>query len=165
MLTQERLKEILHYNPATGLFTWLVRPGKFSRRRIGDIAGYSRPDDGYVTIRIDGRGYYGHRLAFLYMTGKFPDHDGEHKNTDGSDNRWENLREATRSQNLANTKVKRNSVTGVKGVSIHHSGKYKARILLNGKPVNLGHYDTIEFAAAAYAKAANDKSGEFARVA
>lgn len=161
MLTQERLKEVLHYDPETGLFTWLVRPGKFSRKRVGDVAGYSRPDDGYVEIKIDGKSYYGHRLAFLYMTGSFPEHDGEHKNTNGSDNRWKNLRPATRSQNLGNTNVKRNSATGIKGVGVHHTGRFYARFRYK----NLGVFDTAELASAAYSKAANDYFGEFARTA
>lgn len=165
MLTQERLKEVLNYDPLAGLFTWLIRPGKFSRKRIGDIAGYSRPDDGYVSIRIDGKNYYAHRLAFLYMTDSFPENDTDHINTDGSDNRWENLRLATRSQNLGNVKVKRNSATGIKGVGIHHTGRFYARIRLRGKEINLGCFDTPELASAAYAKAANDQFGEFARAA
>lgn len=91
MLTAERLREVLEYDPAIGVFRWLIKPcGQIS---IGDIAG-CRHGEGYVQIRVIGRIYLAHRLAWLYMTGEWPISLIDHRNLDRSDNRWSNLREA-----------------------------------------------------------------------
>jgi hypothetical protein len=104
MLTQERLQEVLEYNPDTGIFVWKINKG--SRARKGQIAGCADKKVGnkpvYIGIRIDGKLYDAQRLAFLYMNGEFPKLLVDHKNRNGLDNRWENLKEVTYSESNKN---------------------------------------------------------------
>lgn len=159
-LTQERLKECLSYNPATGLFTWLVQRGP---RRPGDTAS-AKDRDGYVTIRLDGRNYFAHRLAWFYMTGEWPAADIDHRELDPDDNRWDSLRECSRSQNMANTRRRCTNTSGVKGVYwCKQQRKWRVRIKQNYKYVHLGMFDDISDAAQAYLRAAEAIFGEFAR--
>lgn len=160
-ITQKQLKELLRYDPETGLFTWMVNR---VRVRPGDIAG-KRRKDGYVVIVIDGVSYSAHRLAWLYMTGSFPSLMVDHINLDGCDNRWANLRLATNSQNQANTSAPSNNTSGFKGVSWRPAEKkWAANLGVGRKKVSLGYYDTPEEAHAAYAVAASEHHGSFARV-
>ena len=95
MLTQERLKELLEYDPETGFFTRLIgRSGP--RARSGDVAGCDN-GQGYIRIYVDGRPYKGHRLAWFYVHGAWP-REIDHINGDKSDNKLANLRPATRSR-------------------------------------------------------------------
>jgi len=120
---------------------------------------------GYLEIRIGGRNYKVHRLAFLYMTGIWPPHEIDHINNDRADNRWANLGMATHAKNICNVPVRKHSASGVKGVSWHSRlSKWKAQISLNGKTRYLGIRDTCEEAAALYADAAVKYHGEFARI-
>lgn len=163
MVTQKRLKQLLSYDPKTGLFTRLVgRRGP--NARAGDVAGCDN-GQGYIRIYVDGKPYKGHRLAWLYMTGEWvPEVD--HENTDRSDNRWDNLREATRAQNRTNCGPYKNCTSGLKGVSFYkRTGKWKAQIQSGGKKVGLGYFVTKEAAHAAYVSAAHELHGEFARAA
>jgi hypothetical protein len=107
-LTQERLKELLHYNPDTGDFTWIVTKGGVLR---GSVAG-SKDNYGYLIIRVDVQRYKAHRLAFLYMENKFPLDQVDHINRIRDDNRWINLRNATGSENQQN-KVSNTDFIGV----------------------------------------------------
>jgi hypothetical protein len=162
-LTQKRLKEVLNYDPETGEFTWLVSAGR--RVRVGDVAGYQRPD-GYCRIQIDGRNYRAHRLAWLHMTGEWPPHQIDHINGDPSDNRTSNLRPATHSQNMANSRKPRHNTSGFKGVSWQAAQrKWVASLKVNGRTRFLGRFDCPAAAHAAYVAAAVKHSGEFARVA
>ncbi len=159
VLTQARLKELLHYNPDTGVFTWLQSRSVVKK---GDVAG-STYGPGYQGIGIDGTVYLSHRLAFLYMTNVVPEHEVDHKNNRKTDNRWENLRQATRTQNLRNVGVRACSKSGIKGVRfIKKQGKWSARIRHNKKQIWLGVFDTCEQAANAYKNAAEKLHGEFA---
>ncbi len=164
MLTADRLRELLIYDPATGLFRWRVdRLGYRGNAYVkaGQAADHVEAA-GYVVIRIDGKRYKAHRLAFLYMTGAFPPDFVDHINGHRADNRWQNLRPATRSQNGGNRGLNTRNKTGVKGV--YPEGKrYRAMIQMNGKQSRLGTFDTIAEAQAAYLKAANDAFGDFAR--
>ena len=99
-LTVERLRELLSYDPATGKFLWRV--GR-QCMRAGAVAGATEVQ-GYRVIKIDGKIYKAHRLAWLYVTGEWPPEEIDHKNTDPQDNVWSNLRLATHSQNQANAK-------------------------------------------------------------
>jgi HNH endonuclease len=99
--SQEYLKSILHYDPETGVWTW-IKPPKHNLRLLDREAGYARSPDGYRVIRIWGAPYYASRLACLYMTGKWPDEEMDHINRDPTDDRWDNLREATSSLNKYN---------------------------------------------------------------
>lgn len=163
MLTQERLKELLSYDPETGLFTRLVgRSGP--NARAGDIAGCDN-GKGYIRIYVDGKPYKAHRLAWFYMTGEWvPEVD--HENTIKSDNRWDNLRKATRGQNRGNTRAYKNNTSGLKGVSFNkRTARWAAQIQKDGVKVGLGYYATAEDAHAAYVIAAKKYFGEFARAA
>ena len=155
-LTIERLRELLHYNPATGIWTWLQDIN--IRVRAGMIAGTC--EDGYIRIRIDNHKYLGHRLAWFYMTGTWPAKI-DHKNTKRDDNRWSNLRVATHKQNCANSPGKKRSLP--KGVYLTPRNKYQASIQIDGKPMYLGQFDTPEAASDAYFRAAVAAHGEFAR--
>ena len=145
-MTQDELKEKLLYEPDTGKFFWKVKPAK--RIAIGTEAGYSCGQ--YSVIRINGVLYYAHRLAVLYMTGKFPEHVVDHDNRDKKDNRWKNLVATTRIQNHRNSKKKKNNSSGFNGVHWEtRKNKWAAVITVNYKAKFLGYFDTKEEAAAA----------------
>jgi len=160
-LTAKRLREVLHYDPETGVFTWAVT---LSQRAIaGSVAG-SVHASGYRYIGIDGQRYPAQRLAWLYMTGEWPSDLVDHENLTPGDDRWSNLREATRAQNAWNAPCHRDNTTGFKGVYWHKAaGKWMAQIKANGRLVYLGLFTDINAAAAAYAGAAHRFHGEFAR--
>jgi hypothetical protein len=161
-LTQERLKELLTYNPETGLFHWLVRTS--NRTDVGKQAGHCEKRLGYVLIELDGRLYQAQRLAWLYMHGHWPEFEIDHENGNPSDNRFLNLRAATHSQNLKNVKRPSHNTSGFKGVHLHRqSGRWRARIRANGKYYSLGLHTTKELAHAAYREGAIRLHGEFAR--
>lgn len=162
MITQEYLKSILNYDPNTGYFTWKVRLANATL--IDGDAGWSNKD-GYTEIQIQGKSYRAGRLAWLYMTGKWPKDEIDHKDLNKSNDKWENLREADRNQNLYNLPTYKNNLLGVKGVGFHRaSGKFRARISVDGKHKNLGLFNSIEEAKAAYDKVALARRGEFARL-
>ena len=143
-ITCERLKELVAYDPYTGVFTW----AKTRRRcRLGDRAGCNRRD-GYLIIRLDDTLYLGHRLAWLYMTGVWPSKLLDHIDQDKTNCRWANLREANASQNGQNKKAAPNK-TGFSGVYAS-AGRYKAQLKKNRKVVWCGSFDTAEAAHKAY---------------
>jgi hypothetical protein len=156
-LTVERLKEVLHYDPATGVFRWLY-DSPTSPRQAGSIAGSSYKGS-YWRINIDGRRYAAHRLAYLYMTGTWPPSDLDHINRDRCDSRWANLRLANKSQNGANS-VRHNRF-GMRGV-YQARGSLYSQIRKNGRTIYLGIFDTPDEAHAAFKKAAAELHGEFA---
>lgn len=163
---QERLKELLSYDPLTGVFLWKVDRSNIKR---GTLAGrYDKA--GYIRIGIDGREYRAHRLAWLYMTGEWPEIFLDHRDMDKNNNAWSNLRLATKSQNAANIGPLKSNTSGIKGVSFHSGGAkggkpWQANITKNGKAMGLGIFATKEEARAAYAAAAERLFGEFARAA
>jgi hypothetical protein len=160
-LTVERLREVLHYDPLSGVFTWLTNRG--SRGRVGKVAGCVKVGR-HTLIMIDKVLYKAHRVAFLYMTGRWPDPDCDHRDLEKSNNIWGNIREATRSQNMANTPLRLTNKSGLKGVSwsASHNG-WKAQITINYKNNYLGTFKTKEEAPSAYCGAARACHGEFAR--
>lgn len=159
MLTQQRLKQVLKYDPDTGLFTWLWRRGSI---QIGDPAGHLHPS-GYISISVDGEPYRAHRLAFLWMLGRWPEKtDVDHINRNRSDNRWTNLREATRSENLFNSQRRSDNSTGQRGVYFNKSAqKFKVEIWCDGDRYHLGYFDDLVQATAMYEGAARLVHGEF----
>lgn len=160
-LTASRLRELLHYDPETGMFTWKDEVRERRAVKPGQRAGIIL-DNGYLQIGVDRKKYQAHRLAWLYMTGEWPPHQVDHIDLNKSNNIWTNLRSATRSQNMANIAAKNR--LGVKGVT--KVGKaYRADIFSNGKMLYLGTYATIEAASAAYFERAKQLHGEFARAA
>jgi hypothetical protein len=159
LLTAERLKETLQYDPVTGVFCWLKPSG--ARVIPGQIAGCVK-DTGHRRIAIDGNQHQAHRLAWLYMTGEWPSHHVDHINQVRDDNRWINLRLATRSQNAANSSTPRASRTGVRGVDwFEDRGLFRARIVKNRKLHSLGYFKTSEEASAAYLAARERMFGAF----
>jgi hypothetical protein len=96
------------------------------------------------------------------MTGEWPENEIDHRNREKDDNRWSNLRPANRSQNCANEKMNCRNLSGLKGVSVER-GRYRAKIVINGKIHRLGSHRTPEDAHAAYAVKAVELFGEFAR--
>lgn len=150
MLTPERLREVLHYDPEAGVWTWRVRSG--GKSTIGSPAGY-RDTHGYIKISVDNRRYYAHRLAFLYVAGSWPADQVDHIDRDRANCRWANLRECDRTANARNTGARRRNKLGVKGVLRLPGGNYQARIYRDGRGRHLGCFPTIEAASAAYRRA------------
>ena len=154
-LTQSRLKELLHYDPETGIFTRRVACS--FRAPVGAVAGWVT-GHGYRSVSIDYKPHLMHRLAFLYMTGEWPPEDVDHINGNRTDNRWANLRHASRSennQNIAGPKS-HNRSTGLLGAWPSRNGGFFSRIRVNGKITKLGHFPTPEAAHAAYLKAKDE---------
>jgi len=162
-VSRARLKEVLHYDPKTGVFTRLKMTG--CKGVVGAQVGALK-QHGYVGITIDGCFKYAHQLAFLYMTGVIPK-EIDHKNGERADNRWENLREATRTQKNGNQKKYRGKwpkgVVKLKTKKPTHKA-FWARIHKGNRAVSLGLFHTPEEAHEAYLEAAKEYFGEaFAR--
>lgn len=162
VLTAGRLRQLVTYCPETGHFTWNYSLG--SRAAAGQRAGCLCRTSGRRLLRVDGRVYLEHRLAWLYMTGKWPTLEVDHIDMESDNNRWINLREATSSQNKANRKALSTNRSGIKGVSFHKAaGKWSAQINVNGKKRHLGLFSNPQAAHEAYKGAAERTFGEFAR--
>ena len=159
MLTQERLKELLHYDPETGVFTARVNRGSV---QIGAKAGGE--NRGYIRIGVKNKKYFAHRLAWFYVHGCWPSKELDHINGKRPDNRLSNLREATRAQNNSNRPVHRRNEYGKKGAYfIKNRNKWRALIGKDKRLIHLGYFDSAEEAQAAYIAAARTHYGEFAR--
>lgn len=143
MLTQQTLKEYLHYDPETGVFTWIKKSARHTK--IGSVAGTNLR--GYTRIYLFGKGYYAHTLAVLYMDGYLPE-CVDHKNHVTLDNRWVNLRACTLSENQCNRLLNKNNKSGVKGVYYKKQyGKWSTQITFKKRVYFFGNYDTIDEAA------------------
>lgn len=148
-LTAIRLREVLSYDPETGVFIWRIYIN--GRAQAGDVAG--GVSVGYARIAIDGVRYKAHRLAWFYVHGIWPVSEIDHINGNKADNRIENMREAVHDKNLQNQrKAHCNNKAGVLGVSLTKRGRYVAMIQSNGVQKYLGSYATSEEASAAYLK-------------
>jgi len=149
MLTQAKLKELFDYDPTTGVFVRLVT---VSNQTVGNVVGCA-DSNGYLQVSIKGKQYYMHRLAFLFVEGYFPEHFVDHMNGRVTDNRWENLREASRSCNMQNCRL---SITNKSGfIGVHwdkHAAKWKAQITINNKLIYIGLYKSATDAAIARVK-------------
>lgn len=156
-LTASRLRELLDYDPVTGVFRWKPqkdKPRKWNSRWSGKIAGWAATT-GYWMVSIDRRDYIASRLAWLHMTGEWPLLFLDHKDGNRTNNRIENLRPATKAENAQNLKVFKNNTSGFHGV--HRSGRrtmpWKSEICTNGRRIHLGRFKTPEEAHAAYLSA------------
>lgn len=145
MLTQNELKRLLEYDPESGIFTRRVSRGGM---KAGSVAGCLRPY-GYTSIRVGGKDYQSHRLAFLYMEGYMPENEIDHINRDPGDNRWSNLREVSRQCNIRNASVHSANKSRVKGVCWDRSrNKWMAQVMVDGINHCLGRFNDLAEAAA-----------------
>ena len=158
-LTQEELKKILTYNLDTGDFVWAMELS--FRAGVGKKAG-CLDRAGYTVIRIKGKLYKAHRLAWLYMTGEWPVSLIDHINGVKADNRFCNLREATKSQNAVNSHNGVGGEVGYRGVYLNGCG-FTASITYNKKRIHIGTFKTAEAASEAYEAKAKKLHGEFYR--
>jgi hypothetical protein len=170
-ITQAYLHSVIDYNPDTGIFTWKRREEFHQRiktwntRFAGKTTGNIR-ENGYVVVTINCIGYLAHRLAWFYVYGVWPPEHIDHKDTVKNNNKIDNLREATPSQNKQNRGAQKNNTSGYKGVFVYIKGnhvRYLANIKVNGEMIRLGGYLTAEKAYAAYCKAEKRYFGEFTR--
>ena len=164
VLTAERLRELLDYDPETGIFTWKPRPGRmgFNARLAGKPTGTANAK-GYIRIEIGGRHYRAHRLAHLYMTGEWPSTSIDHVERNRAHNRWSKLRPATRSQQAANQGLNTRNKSGCRGVYWDiERGLWQAIIEVDGKEHYLGRFRDFEAAVAARRAGEKRFFGEFA---
>ncbi len=153
-LTADRLRDVLSYDPATGVFRWRVKISK--KVVVGKRTGATIGSQGYRRIRINNRTYKAARLAWLHMTGQWPTCVIDHINGNRSDDRFDNLRDVPVMGNVQNQRKAtiRNKSAKKLGVSWHILGKcWRARIRANGVEILLGHFKTIEEAHSAYVTA------------
>lgn len=161
-LTQQRVRELLDYDPATGLFRWKKRTS--NRVKIGDVAGV-KGVNGYIYLAIDNYRLLAHRVVRLYVFGDWPRDQIDHINRDRSDNRLENLRLASVSDNACNGRLRSTNTSGFRGVSLikkNTKRPWLAQIVKDGRQYGLGYYATKEEAYDAYRRAAAELHGRFA---
>lgn len=160
-LPQDLLKLLFHYEPASGLLIWKI---PYGANKIGDHVGYQIARKHGTTplyVWFGGHQYSVHVLIWIWMTGVPPAVEIDHENRNNNDNRWDNLREATRSQNQSNTNIYTTNKSGCRGVHLLQ-GRWRAMISIDGKNRHLGYFDTAEDAAAAWKAEADRRSGDFA---
>lgn len=160
----EYVREALHYDPETGLFTWRHRSDRernWNSRWAGKPAGAF--SNGYIYIQIDGRsGFSAGRLAWLYMTGEWPPIEVDHRNLNRADNRWENLRLADVFQNNQNKVAQSNNLIGVRGISAHPTAGFRVRLTVRKVHYDLGYFPTLEEAMEARKRLEEEHHGDFA---
>lgn len=149
IITAERLREVVVYDPATGVFTWVIT--RSSRARAGDIAG-AMTQHGYLTVCIDYGRYYLHRLAWLWAYGAWPSKNIDHIDGDRTNNSLSNLRDVSQMINAQNTKHARNA-SGLMGVYMASANCWVASLCVNRKKVHIGCFRTPELAHKAYLEA------------
>ncbi len=155
LITLPRLKELLYYDPETGILTWRISTMTGQHRKVfaaraGAVAGSSASSHGYSVIRLDRKLYLIHRLVWFYMTGTWPADQIDHRNGIRHDNRIANLREATQSLNMENMRRPRsNNKSGFLGV-YKRRGRWMTAIRTKGGRIYLGPFDTPEEASIAY---------------
>lgn len=157
MITQQEIRTLMVYDAVTGEAAWIR--GKWKGHKVGTLL-----PSGYVQVRIKGRSYQLHRVIWLWMTGEWPPTQVDHRDTDRANNRWDNLRLATHTQNQWNTQTRSDNSSGYKGVTRPRGRtKWHAYINENGRRKFLGSYPTAEEANQAAIAARQVAHGEFAR--
>jgi len=156
-MNQEKLKQLLDYDPEIGVFTWVHRSN--GRVPAGAVAGTRNHHKGYIYIKIGGKQYAAHRLAWLYMVGEWPEFEIDHHNHVKDDNRIKNLRPATHFENAHNQPMRKSNKSGVTGVCFHsRDGVWSAKITINYHQLSLGYFPGW-FDAVCARKSANNKYG------
>ena len=168
MITHEYIKQCFSYNKETGLLRWLQRPRnhfltthefkRWNTRYSGSVAGSPSHKKAsgttYLQVKIGGRLYPNHRVIVLFVTGTFPANEVDHKNRNGKDNRWENLRDVTAKENMRNKSLQENNKSGHSGVTFDkEKTKWRARISDGEKRIHLGYFDTLDEAVIERSKA------------
>lgn len=168
-LSADFVRSVLDYDTETGVFRWKWRADKkqwWNASHPGSVAGTLCKISGYVTIKINGKNYFAHRLAWLIVHDLWPPAEVDHKNLCRSDNSIKNLRPATCAENKMNAPILPNNVAKLKGVSFYaRIQKWKARIRVENHYVHLGVFNCPAAAYFAYQIAADKHFGEFARFA
>jgi hypothetical protein len=141
---QDYLKELLSYDPASGLFAWKVDQGS---AKAGSVAA-TKATNGYLVVMVDKKYQSLHRLAFAFMGREVPD-CVDHINGNRTDNRWKNLRAATAIENARNQRLHRTNSTGLPGVTWDQRSRWRAYGYLSGRYLALGRYQSLLDAAAA----------------
>lgn len=159
-ITQGLLKKLLNYDPKTGIFIWKEIHSKSRHVSVGDEAGSIRSDK-YSAIKLFGKAYLAHRLAWLYMTGEWPINDIDHINLVRNDNRIANLRLATKAENMRNRPIYKNNTSGAKGVVFVNGTRWRVRVSYNGKKIHLGYFTSLKLAKEAYQKFSIKNHGDF----
>jgi hypothetical protein len=161
MITQEELKLAVHYDPDTGIFTRLISTS--SRAKRGMVIGTPTGLGGHLRATVCGRRYYLQQLAWLYMTGEIAD-EVDHIDLDAQNNKWENLRNASRVQNSCNRLAPSQNTSGVKGVTWDkQTQKWRAQLHLHGRHYCFGRHVDKDDAIVARMLGAERLHGEFAR--
>ncbi len=162
MLSFDELRSILNYDPETGLWSWR-NPKAINKAPIAQSAG-TISVHGYRIITYRGRKYRSARLAWLYMTGNWPSEEIDHENRDTTDDRWINLREASRSQNALNRDVQGNNSSGLRGIHFDcERGKWFVQVKVKGINHFIGRYDEVDEAVVARNAAVAELHGAFAQ--
>jgi hypothetical protein len=157
-VTVDRLRDLMHYDPETGVFTNRVK--RAANAMPGRVSGGGAM--GYWHISVDGMRYKAHRLAWLYVYGSWPEAGLDHINGDPLDNRIANLRVATQRDNMKNA-ARPLGRSGLRGVT-PHGRRWRAAVTKNGRRVIVGSFETPEEAHEAYKAAAAEVYGSFAYV-
>ena len=180
LIAASEVRSYVDYDPDTGVLTWRARPkemfahlgnnaayqcdawnSKWAGKRAGSDCG-----NGYTRTAINGKYVLAHRIAWAWMTGEWPSEEIDHINCDPSDNRWCNLRAASRADNAHNMRKPAHNTTGHKGLVWNKQiGKWGARIYVNRKLIGLGHFASKEEAIEAYLAGQKKYHGEFSRAA
>ena len=159
MITQQQLKSLFYYDKLNGIFICIKPVGKLKQ---GNIVG-NKNHDGYVRLKINYKSYQLHRLAWLYVYGEFPKNEIDHINGIRYDNRIENLREATSSENARNKNASPRNTSNFKGVTYHKkSNKWQAQASHNNKAHYLGLFESKEMAYKEYCNFVKNNHGDFA---
>lgn len=163
-ITPGRVREVLSYDPLTGVFIWKHRCNvnrRWNTKNAGKVAG-SAHNGGYIHIAIDGRKYLSHYLAWLFMMGEHPTAIVDHRNLDKRDNRFENLRMASAAESSANISTRKNSKSGFRGVYwLSSRNRWIAQIHKDKIGYRIGSFKDRHKAAEAYAIKARELYGEF----